>query len=108
MTTIYFTQAKDEYIVSAKEHAGDPLICAGISALMCGLYNAAYTLPSVKLLECDGFTEHSGDVTIRFSGGKEAHAIYTFAIEGLRLIEAKYPDNVTMLPKSGGENVSEI
>ncbi len=103
MTTIYISKSKGYYIVAAREHADDPIICGAISSALCGLYNAAVTIGKINVGECEGFSERSGRCTIRFSGGIEANSIYTYAVEIFKLLEATNPKNIKIMPIIGGE-----
>ena len=85
----------------AVEHAGDPIICASVSAIMQGLCGTLLNIdpkPDVRTMVIQ-----SGLVEVEIAPMIEDHdrriidTVFTFATVAIMQIEKKYPQNVQIL-----------
>ena len=84
--------------MKAEEHAGDPIICASVSAIMQGLCGTLLNIdpkPDVqKMVIQSGLVEVEIAPMIEDHDKRIIDAVFTFAIVAIMQIEKKYPQNV--------------
>lgn len=89
--------------MKAEEHAGDPIICASVSAIMQGLCGTLLNMdpkPDIhKMVIRDGYVEVEVSPMIEDQDRRVLDMVFTFAVVSIMQIEKKYPKNVQVFTK---------
>ena len=84
--------------MKAEEHAGDPIICASVSAIMQGLCGTLMNLepkPDISRMTIqDGLVEVGIAPMVDYQDQRVTDAVFHFAVIALSQIEKKYPKNI--------------
>lgn len=92
MTRVLITKNGMHYRLHAVDHAGDKLVCAGISAVTYALAGAL-----ANVAEPDELRLEDGEVIIDcISNDNRVHDYYVMASIGLRQIELASPDKINV------------
>lgn len=96
MTRVYAKRDGNRYTIYANGHAtGSPEVCAAISGLLYALAGYVRNASGGSTLAYDERLE-SGNVQLHFRGGEGAGGAFDMAVIGLKQIEAKYPELVSV------------
>lgn len=96
MTRVYAERDGNRYTIYANGHAtGSPEVCAAISGLLYALAGYVRNASDGSTLSYDERLE-SGNVQLHFRGGEGAGGAFDMAVIGLKQIEAKYPELVSV------------
>lgn len=96
MTRVYAERDGNRYTICANGHAtGSPEVCAAISGLLYALAGYVRNASDGSTLAYDERLE-SGNVQLHFRGGEGAGGAFDMAVIGLKQIEAKYPELVSV------------
>lgn len=96
MTRVYAERDGNRYTIYANGHAtGSPEVCAAISGLLYALAGYVRNASDGSTLAYDERLE-SGNVQLHFRGGEGAGGAFDMAVIGLKQIEAKYPELVSV------------
>lgn len=96
MTRVYAERDGNRYTIYANGHAtGSPEVCAAISGLLYALAGYVRNASDGSTLAYDERLE-SGNVHLHFRGGEGAGGAFDMAVIGLKQIEAKYPELVSV------------
>lgn len=96
MTQVYAERDGNRYTIYANGHAtGSPEVCAAISGLLYALAGYVRNASDGSTLAYDERLE-SGNVQLHFRGGEGAGGAFDMAVIGLKQIEAKYPELVSV------------
>lgn len=91
MTTIVYTRDMTKARITASGHQDNPVMCAGISAMMCALVNG---LDEDDLI--DGEIEPGAvDVTLRRS--PRADAMFDLTVRGFKAMRNEYSDKLRVV-----------
>lgn len=92
MTKVEITRNDYKLTLTAKEHAGDPVVCAGISALCYALANSIY---NHYFVDIDKMVLDDGDAYISVvSDSPMVIEDFRMAAYGFKSIESAHPDNI--------------
>lgn len=91
MTTIRYTRSMTEARITANGHQDNPVMCAGISAMMCALVNG---LDEDDLI--DGNIE-SGAVDVTLRRSLRADAMFDLTVRGFKAMRNEYGDKLRVI-----------
>ena len=91
MTTIVYTRDMTKARITANGHQDSPVMCAGISAMMCALVNG---LDEDDLI--DGEIE-SGAVDVTLRRSLRADAMFDLTVRGFKAMRNEYGDKLRVV-----------
>ena len=101
MTKVDVEIQGDTFAIKLDGHAtGDEKVCAAISSLVYALAGYLQNAAQSGDVKIQSMELKSGEVKIRFRGGREIKAAYEMMIIGLLQLEAEYPKLVSVYLKS--------
>lgn len=98
MTTVSYVDAKPYQDLYFEGHAGDRIVCAGISAISQTLLQNLLREETRQQIRLQWKMSEPGEIWMRaWPVGDSAEAVrrmFEFTLEGLRSIAQQYPDNL--------------
>ena len=91
MTAIRYTRDMTKARITATGHQDNPVMCAGISAMMCALVNG---LDEDDLI--DGKIE-SGAVDVTLRRSPRADAMFDLTVRGFKAMRSEYGDKLRVV-----------
>ena len=97
MTKGYAARADGECCLTLQGHAtGSVEVCAAISGIVYALAGYLKNAARKRCVQIDEMALHSGEVSIRFTGGQAENGAFEMAVIGLLQLEKQYPENICM------------